>query len=127
MKPIALYAPLIDSGLINWSMQFEDTPVRYYDEKIPYPRNSPDVYDGSISVNDALAKSKNTVAIRLYDMLGADKIFSNLFYDYGFDTLVKEEFNSKGERVTDLAEAPLALGQLTRGVSLRKLTEARTM
>ena len=124
MKPIALYAPLIDSGLINWSMQFEDTPVRYYDEEIPYPRNSPDVYDGSISVNDALAKSKNTVAIRLYDMLGADKIFSNLFYDYGFDTLVKEEFNSKGERVTDLAEAPLALGQLTRGVSLRKLTEA---
>ena len=57
-------------------------------------------------------------------MLGADKIFNNLFYDYGFDTIVKEEINSKGECVTDLAESPLALGQLTHGVSLRKLTEA---
>ncbi len=124
MKPIALYAPLIDEGLINWSMQFNDEPLRYGSDNTPYPRNSPDVYEGPIAINEALSKSKNTVAIQLYRLLGAERIFEFLNDTLGFTTLVRDGINQKGERVTDLAEAPLALGQLTHGISLRSLTEA---
>ena len=122
IKPLALYAPLIDSGRICWSDMFDDSPIRYNDD-IPYPKNSPDLYDGMIDINDALKKSKNTVAIRLFNMLGAEKIFDNLTENFGFN-LVRNGKNDNGATVTDLAEAPLALGQLSYGVSLRTITEA---
>ena len=64
--------------------------------------------------------------MRLYQILGAEQIYDNLKNDFGFD-IVRSEYNSKGDKITDLAPAPLALGQLSRGVSLRQLTEAYTV
>lgn len=122
LKPIALYAPLLNSGKVRWSSVFDDTPVTYVDGR-PYPKNSPDIYRGLTNLNDALRMSKNTVAVRLYELLGARKIYDILSKDYGIDTLVEKEQNSSGKTITDLAMAPLALGQLCHGVSIRKLTE----
>ena len=127
LKPLALYAPLINDGAIRWSTMIEDAPTEYIgegDDPVPYPKNSPDVYSGYIDVNEALMKSKNTIAIRLFDMLGGERIFNSLYNDFGFDTIVKSGRGNNGEMITDIATAPLALGQLSYGVSLRKLTEA---
>ena len=123
IKPLSIYAPLLDLKGINWSYQVEDAPLRYIDGA-PYPKNSPDIYDGMISVNDAIKKSKNTVAIRLYQMLGAESIYQRLSVDYGWKNLVEKQVNADGRIMSDLAEAPLALGQLTVGVPLRTLTES---
>ena len=127
LKPLALYAPLIESNKIAWSSVFDDAPIKYIDngeDQVPYPKNSPDVYDGYIDICTAIKKSKNTVAIRLFDIIGAERIYDSLYSDYGFDTLVRSEIGKNGERISDLNSAPLALGQLSYGVSLRKLTEA---
>ena len=127
LKPLALYAPMIEEGSISWSKLYDDSPLEYRDKEgvqIPYPRNSPDVYDGPIDINDALRKSKNTVAMRLYEQLGPRKIFDHLKNDYSFDSLVEKAVNKEGKTVTDLSGAPLALGQLSYGVSLRRITEA---
>lgn len=127
LKPIALYAPLIQDGTISWSTMLDDSPVSYEgsgEEKIGYPKNTPDVYEGSIDICDALKKSKNTVAVRLYNMLGADRIFKHLKDNYDFDTLVESEVTSNGGTISDMNASPLALGQLSYGVSLRKLTES---
>ena len=129
LKPIALYAPLIDENVINWSTVFDDTPIRFIEkdgEFYEYPHNSPDRYDGLMTVKDAIKYSKNTVAIRAFNMRGAENVFNTLKYDYGFDTLVESRKNASGSILTDKAEAPLALGQLTDGVSIRKLTESYT-
>ncbi len=129
LKPIALYAPLVNSGRITWSTVFEDMPLSVKGEgedMVYYPKNSPDVYEGRMTVNEALSKSKNTVALRLYDMLGGEWIFDHLENRYGFSTLVSEERGSNGSTLTDVAPAPLAMGQLTRGVTLRALTRAYT-
>ncbi len=129
LKPLALYAPLIDEGKIHWSSIIEDSPVRVVkegDEERPYPRNSPDLYEGNITVSKALARSKNTVAIRLYNMLGERKIFDILKNGYGFESIIERERRG-GVYVSDLSEAPLALGQLTEGVSLREITSAYTV
>ena len=126
LKPLALYAPLIDSGEINWSMVFDDVPLDFIDGTRPYPANSPNVYSGLITVKDAICFSKNTIAMCLYKILGAERIYNSLKKNFGFD-IVRSEYNSKGNKITDLAPAPLALGQLSRGVSLRKLTEAYTV
>ena len=127
LKPLALYAPLIEDGTISWSTMLDDSPVSYDgtdDENTGYPKNTPDVYEGMIDINDALKKSKNTVAVRLYNILGVERIFKHLRYDYGFNTLVEKEVSVSGGTISDMNISPLALGQLSYGVSLRKLTEA---
>ncbi len=130
LKPIALYAPLLDEGKINWSTVFDDTPSIISKKEgapIYYPRNSPDKYDGLITVKDALRFSKNTVAVRLYKMLGSEKIYNILEKDYGFKTIVKSATGENGNIVTDLDVSPLALGQLTNGVALTDLTHSYTV
>ena len=124
-KPLALYAPLIESGEITWSTVFDDVPIEFIGGTRPYPANSPNVYNGLTTVSYALALSKNTVAMRLYNLLGAERIYDNLKTNYDI-SLIRSEYNSRGEKVTDLAPSPLALGQLSRGVGLRKLTECYT-
>ena len=126
LKPLALYAPLIDEGRINWATVFDDVPLDFLDGERPYPANSPNEYSGLITVKDALRTSKNTVAMRLYNLLGAENIYSSLKNDFGF-SLIRNDYNGKGNRITDLAPAPLALGQLSRGIGLRELTEAYTV
>ncbi len=127
LKPIALYAPLIDEGRISWSTVFDDVPVSFTETEegyIPYPKNSPNIYDGLISVKDSLTYSKNTVAVRLCKMRGERAVFDTLKRDYGFDTLVEKEITSNGKIITDIATSPMALGQLSYGVSIAKITEA---
>ena len=127
LKPIALYAPLIEDGEISWSTMLEDAPVSYEgsgDERVGYPKNTPDIYEGMIDISEAIKKSKNTVAVRLYNILGANRIFKHLKDDYGFNTLVENEISQSGATISDMNIAPLALGQLSYGVSLRKLTES---
>ena len=122
LKPIALYAPLIDEGKINWATVFDDVPTGFSSNENgyrEYPKNSPDVYDGLTTVKDAICNSKNTVAIRLCDIMGPRKVFDLLKNQFGMETLVEREGS-----ITDVATAPMALGQLSRGISLRKLTEA---
>lgn len=127
LKPLALYLPLVNERVITWSTVFDDAPVSFFKkssgETVEYPKNSPQGYDGLTTVADALMVSKNTVAVRLYNLIGAKKIYKNLTENYNFDTLVLSEEGKSGV-VSDLAPSPLALGQLSRGVTLRRLTEA---
>lgn len=120
LKPIALYLPLLEQKRVYWSSVFEDMPreIKSGDTKALWPKNSPDIYQGKITLADALAYSKNTVAVSLYHLLGAENIFRHL-ENLGMTQLVRDKAGK-----TDLAPAPLALGQLTEGVSLRTLTEA---
>ncbi len=128
MKPLALYAPLINSKKANWATVFDDVPISFKQnengEYTEYPQNSPKIYDGLTPLSEALYKSKNTVAVRIYNMLGKEKIFSTLKNKFGFDTLIDKKVTDGGGVITDKAVSPLALGQLSYGVSLRKLTEA---
>lgn len=130
LKPLALYAPLVDAGRINAATVMDDVPLSFSKSGSTfreYPKNYPSVYSGLITVKDALRLSKNTVAVRLYEMLGAEKIYHSLTNQFGFDTVVRTAYAENGRRLTDLAAAPLALGQLSYGVSLRRLTEAYTV
>ncbi len=128
LKPLALYAPLIDEGKINWATVFDDVPVEFNKQNdgtyTVFPKNAPEVYDGLTNVKDALRLSKNTVAVRMYNILGGEKIYQNLTEKFGFKSLCRRFIKSDGTALSDIGVSPLALGQLTNGISLRSLTEA---
>ncbi len=116
LKPLALYAPAIENNRIHYASIFEDLPEAY--EGSYWPHNSPDVYMGQITAAEALARSKNTVAVALLKMLGEKNVYRHLKNTVGLTGLV-----SNGT-VSDIAAAPLALGQLSYGTTVRELTNA---
>lgn len=127
IKPLSLYAPLLDSGKYNWSSIFDDSPTSFVsngDETVEYPKNYPRVYKGNITLVDALCDSKNTVASRIYEIINKEKVFKALKGSLKFDSLVEQMTLENGSIITDISLAPMALGQLTRGITLSELTEA---
>ncbi|MBO5788734.1 MAG: transglycosylase domain-containing protein [Clostridia bacterium] len=120
LKPLALYLPALEKGLIHYGTVMEDLPQEMGEGQY-WPKNTPQIYQGKIPIHESLALSKNTIAVKLYDMLGKETIYSAL-EKVGIDSLVR-----KRDGKTDLAPSPLALGQLTDGVTLRDLTQAYTV
>ena len=123
LKPIALYAPAIEEGKISEATVFDDVPSVFPEKGGFWPRNADGRYEGLIPCADALARSKNTVAVSLYNRLGAEHIYACLSR-VGIDTLVRKRTAPDGTHLSDLSAAPLALGELTDGVSLYALTRA---
>jgi penicillin-binding protein 1A len=85
IKPV-LYSAGVDTGSIFPSMKMLDTPLVFRNAKgnIEWsPDNFGQVCEGEISIRDALAKSKNTIAVQIADTLGLnvlEKYYSNYFF-----------------------------------------------
>ncbi len=118
IKPLTVYGPAMDLGLINYSTVIDDTPVEYKPSLGRYwPKNAPNRYDGLITLNRAIELSKNTIAIKVLKMLSVD-------YSYNF-AKNKLHLNSLVESDRDLA--PLALGGLTNGLTVMEVAGAYTI
>ena len=127
IKPLSVYAPAIDAGVIDSATVFDDVPIEFLGAELrAWPKNSPTVYQGLCDLGTAIAKSKNTAAVSTLRLLGIESSYKMLTEKLGFSSLVSDGADAAGNYVTDLAEAPLALGQMTYGVSLRELTQAYT-
>ncbi len=127
VKPLSVYAPALEEGVITSASVFDDVPVSFSKRNgryVAWPHNLPAVYSGLTDLSRAVALSKNTVAVRVLDQLGVERSYAYLSSKLGISTLVRSRETGDGARVTDLARAPLALGQLTDGVSLHELTNA---
>ncbi len=118
IKPITVYAPAMDLGLINYSTVLDDTPFKYMESLGRYwPVNAPKTYGGKITINEAIMKSKNTTAVKVLDMMG-----TNYAYNFAKDKL---HLNSLESSDNDLA--PLAMGGLTHGLTVLETTAAYTI
>lgn len=113
IKPLTVYAPAIDSGLINWSSIIEDSPLNTINKT--WPVNANGKYLGNITVKHAIENSTNTVAVKVLDMLGLDTSF-----DFARNKLKIKSFDEK----KDIGQAALALGQPSKGITLRELSAA---
>ena len=127
LKPLSVYAPALEEGVITWSSIYDDTPVSF-DENggHVWPHNANRVFDGLCTAAEALARSKNTVAVRILRDLGIETSYHYLTEKFGLRDVVRQTTDKNGKSVTDMCEAPLALGQLSYGVTLRDLTAAYT-
>jgi len=116
-KPLSSYAPALQRGLINYATAFDDVPVDWLPRA--WPRNAgSNNWRGMTTVWNGLARSINTMPVQIVQLLGVEYTFNFLTDRLGFTTLVREG------RANDMFLNSMALGGLTRGVSVREMTQA---
>ena len=121
IKPIAVYAPAIDMGVISPGSVFEDE-AKPFDGWIP--RNYDYKYRGKVNVQRAIRTSLNTTPVEiLWNKLGVQQSFDYLEDKMGITTLV-EARDQDGKIYTDLGGPQLALGGLTDGVTVLEMSAA---
>ncbi len=128
IKPLTVYAPALELGLIDYATVIDDTPVNFGEEKVDkngnitysrpqgYPKNAVNYYSGLVTTHYAVAQSVNTVAYKVAMMMGTDYIFDFAKNKLHLDSLIESQ-TTDGYTVTDKAYAPLALGQQSYGVT----------
>ena len=126
LKPLSVYGPALEEGIITYGTVYDDTPLWFTGDDTPYPRNLPDVYKGLTTINSAVERSVNTVAMKVLEDLTIDKSYDYLKNRLGFDYLIDYGEDSSGRGYTDKGLAALALGQLNFGVTVRDIAAAYT-
>lgn len=129
IKPLSVYTPALDSGKITYGTVIDDTPysfIRTANGKYrPWPQNSPRCYRGLTTVRDAVCRSVNTVSVKILNTMDKEEIFYLLRDKLGMKSLI-EKREVGGVCYTDIADSPLAHGQLTAGITVREITGAYT-
>ncbi len=119
IKPISVYAPALERGMINWATVYDDVPIRFEKaQNQPWPKNATGGYRGLTNVSYAVAQSTNTVAVRVLEQLGLRNSYEFAKKRFHLESMI----DTAG--VTDCDVAALALGQLNYGVTLREITAA---
>lgn len=112
IKPITVYAPALDAGVVTMASTFDDYPVRLLNDN-PWPKNSPQGYKGWTTLSSGVANSVNTVAVQVIEKLGVKNSFDFATEKANLD-LVADDINT----------AALGLGGLTYGVSTEEMAAA---
>ena len=131
IKPLTVYAPALDAGLITYGTIVDDTPFMFNEKTdtagnvkyTAYPANLPAVYKGLTTVNSAVERSVNTIAMKVLDMYGTQNAY-NFSQRIGLTSITDRYERVDGSVLSDIDYAPLALGALTVGVSPREMTQA---
>ena len=114
IKPIATYGPAMELGLITQYTQVNDAPDIKLSGTSWYPKNSGGGNSGVITIREALQRSLNTVSAQILD-----KLTPRASYEF-----LKDKLGVTSLAESDCDYAPLALGQLTNGITVREMTQA---
>ena len=121
IKPVAVYAPALDRGLITTSTIVNDSP---YEKS--WPINSYGSYRGNMTVREAMRISANTVAVKVLAKLTPEASYEFMTGTLGFERIWAAK-TVNGQNFTDIALAPLALGGLTEGTSTYEMAASYSM
>ncbi len=145
IKPIGTYALGVEYGLVNWSTMLNNSPLYQKQDMIirdedycrknglmglsdkqlkaypnawrSWPRNYGGNYGdgGDVPLWNGLARSLNTIAVRVGDLVGASNIFNFVYNTLQLDTL---------DPTNDVGLAQLVMGSQTHGVTPMALAAA---
>lgn len=121
IKPLSIYAPAFDQDIIHWSYIMEDKPVINLTNSNAapnWPNNYNFIYDGAMTIIDAIRVSKNTIPVRLSKQMTPQYSVDFLQEKLGITSLVTTGHN------TDINLAPMAIASLSKGFKLHELTAA---
>jgi penicillin-binding protein 1A len=131
IKPLSVYAPALENGIITSASVYDDVPVMFKVNETGslagWPKNYPAVYRGLTNIITAVQESVNTIAVRVLEDFGEKESFDFLTEKAGLDSLIGRRRLDDGTMISDIGSASLALGQQNYGVTVRELSAAYTM
>ncbi|MBE5813036.1 MAG: PBP1A family penicillin-binding protein [Clostridiales bacterium] len=118
IKPLAIYGPALEDDKITAATILSDTPITVEIKGSDdwSPSNWYGYYEGDVTVRRAIERSMNIPPVRVLQKIGLDRAYQALL-DLGITSL----------KTMDKNYAPLSLGGLTDGVSVREWTAAYGM
>ena len=121
IKPLAVYAPALEEGLITPVTVTDDVP-RWMGSY--WLKNSPNRYRGLTTVLEGVTQSINTISANVMEMLTPQKSFEYMTETFGISTMVEERVLENGEVKSDVGMSQLAIGGLTDGISTFEMAAA---
>ncbi len=129
LKPIAVYSPALEYGLVTPITVLDDAPKDFTirGDGTGWPYNESRSYSGRTTILNGIAKSYNTVAVDLIQQLGVERSFNWATKNLGMELVTSmEKTLSDGtiKTYSDKDISPLSMGSLTRGVTVLEMTAA---
>ena len=121
IKPLSVYAPALERGLITWGSILTDEPLAQKNDR-PWPANADGLYRGRVTLGEAVARSLNPPAVEILEQVGIEESLAFLRDKLGMESLILPEFGVTHDQTV----SSLALGQQSVGVTSRELTAAYT-
>ena len=120
-KPLASYGPAMDAGIIVPSTTIYDRAFSEGEDGMPWPMNDGKYPTGrSLTIKEGVTRSLNTVSVQVLNALTPQASYDFLTNQLDIK-LVGSRTNEDGTVQSDIALAPLALGALTDGVTVREM------
>ena len=129
IKPLAIYTPAIDTMSITQATAFSDARGGYrFEENRKWNPKTTTAGGGSMSLRLGLAKSSNTVAVKVAELLGDSyedcvDVMIDYLKNFGITSLADNKATSDSSN-TDRRFPALTLGGLTYGVSPLEMATA---
>ena len=121
IKPLATYGPAMDAGIVTPDTTVYDRALIQDEEGNPWPMNDGKYPTGrAMTVKEGMTRSLNTISAQLLKQLTPQKSYEFMTQQLGFK-LVDSRTNEDGTVQSDIDLAPLALGALTDGVTVREM------
>ena len=121
IKPLATYGPAMDAGIATPDTTVYDRALIQDAEGNPWPMNDGKYPTGrAMTVKEGMTRSLNTISAQLLKQLTPQKSYEFMTQQLGFK-LVDSRTNEDGTVQSDIDLAPLALGALTDGVTVREM------
>ena len=140
LKPLSIYAPAFEMGVITPASVITDLPIRYNtvlntdgtpvldgegNETLnPFPKNDDRKYSYSKSILTGIMQSVNGIAVNTLDKIGLTYRYYFAKEKFGLSTLTDRYVNSAGTVFSDVDWSPLAMGAPTLGVTVRDMANA---
>lgn len=122
IKPLAVYAPAFELGVISPATVISDMPLNYDDGA--WPLNDSRRYNYSMTVLQGIVSSVNAVAVNTLDIIGPEYSFDFAKNKFGLSTLLESYVREDGYEMTDVNYAALGLGAQTFGCTVRDMATA---
>jgi len=136
VKPLSVYAPALEYGLITFGSAIDDTPANFgtettspdgrtiYSRPDGYPNNYDKLYRSLTTVHWAIRHSLNTVSYKLLQKLTLSTSFDFVKNKLHIDSYIDSRELAGGTVISDMDYAALALGQMNYGLTLKEITAA---
>ncbi len=136
IKPLSVYAPALEAGIITYGSVIDDTPVNFgepiysggtltgYTDPDGYPDNYSKTHRGLTTIEYAVMHSLNTISVKVLQELTIAKSFDFLKNKLQMHSLLESKEQAGGKIITDKNISALALGGMNYGVTVLEITAA---